>query len=97
MDVELDGSKINSFADFHNEIASVLDLGPYYGRNLDALWDRISADVERPVSLKWTNARMSREALGAEEFSKVVGILERAAEQDRRAGLVERFEFVVLD
>ncbi|EOG8017508.1 barstar family protein [Enterobacter ludwigii] len=26
-----------------------LDFVPYYGRNLDALWDRLSTDVERPV------------------------------------------------
>ncbi|MFE2752226.1 barstar family protein [Actinosynnema sp. NPDC059335] len=97
MDVELDGSRILSSADLHDEIATILDLGPYYGRNLDALWDRISADVARPVRLKWINARVSREALGAEEFSKVVDVLRRAAEQDRQAGLIERFEFDVFD
>lgn len=97
MDVELDGSKIKSFADFHDQIADILDLGPYYGRNLDALWDRISTDVERPVRLTWTNARVSREVLGAAEFSKVVDIMERAAERDRQAGLIDRFVFEVQD
>ncbi|MCK6885045.1 barstar family protein [Enterobacter roggenkampii] len=30
-------------------MSASLDFGPYYGRNLDALWDRLSTDVERPV------------------------------------------------
>jgi ribonuclease inhibitor len=90
--VELDGGRIRSERDFHEQLSSKLDFGPYYGRNLDALWDRLSADVERPVKLVWKDAEVSRRALGA-VFDRIVGILKRVEEQDRAWGLQERFEF----
>ncbi|WP_447008566.1 barstar family protein [Saccharothrix isguenensis] len=95
--MRLDGSEIGSLADFHVRIERALDLGPYYGRNLDALWDRLSADVARPVTLRWTNVRASREALGERRFAEVLDVLERAVEHDRQAGWVERFEYQLLD
>ncbi|WNG33076.1 barnase inhibitor [Archangium violaceum] len=90
--VELDGSRIKSERDFHEQLSRKLDFGPYYGRNLDALWDRLSADVERPVKLIWKDAEVSRLALGA-VFDRIVSILRRVEEQDRTFGLAERFEF----
>ncbi len=51
--VQLDGTQIRTEADFHRHVAALLDFGPYYGHNLDALWDRLSTDVPRPVHLIW--------------------------------------------
>lgn len=93
--VELDGNRLRSERDFHEQLARKLDFGPYYGRNLDALWDRLSADVERPVKLVWKDAEVSRLALGP-VFDRIVNILRRVEEQDRTCGLQERFEFELL-
>lgn len=92
MIVEIDGRIIREEADFHRELASALDFGPYYGRNLDALWDRLSTDVERPVALIWNYSAESRASLG-ETFDKIVQVLSRVQKQDEAFGWDERFRF----
>lgn len=88
---ELDGAKITSEPDFHREISRLLDFGEYYGGNLDALWDRLSTDVERPLVLAWKHSSESRAAMG-ERFDKIIGVLMRVEHQDKEWGLEERFE-----
>ncbi|MEV0676014.1 barstar family protein [Actinosynnema sp. NPDC050436] len=97
MDVELDGLKATTLEGFHSEMARLLDFGPYYGNNFSALWDRLSTDVERPVRLTWTNARTSRDGIGAADFTALVRILRRAEQQDRDFGLVHRLEVTIQD
>lgn len=82
MRVTIDGSRIRTVSDFHDALAVPLDFGPYYGRNLNALWDRLSTDVERPVEIVWKDSAVSREQLGAEVFERIVRVLVRAAEND---------------
>ncbi len=41
--LSLDGDAIHDRAALHAEIARQLPLPPYYGNNLDALWDVLSA------------------------------------------------------
>ncbi|MEE1784134.1 barstar family protein [Streptomyces sp. SP17BM10] len=91
MRVTIDGPTIRSEADLHALLARELDFGPYYGHNLNALWDRLSTDVERPVELVWRNAEASRAQLGAELFGRVSALLERVVRQDEDFGLRERF------
>ncbi|MCO1597711.1 barstar family protein [Micromonospora sp. RHAY321] len=97
MQVELDGRRISSAAEFHAEIARLLDFGPHYGKNLDALWDRLSFDVGRPVRLIWNHVRVSRKALGRVDFDRIVAVLRRAEECDRLRRDVERFELVLIE
>lgn len=52
----LDGSEIENEQDFHKFMSKLLDFGPYYGTNLEALRDRLSNDVERPVTIIWINS-----------------------------------------
>ncbi|EKY3120947.1 barstar family protein, partial [Cronobacter turicensis] len=52
-EIILDGKKIENESEFHSVMSDLLNFGPYYGRNLDALWDRLSTDVERPVKIIW--------------------------------------------
>lgn len=94
MRVELDGRAIRTARDFHNALAQELDLEPYYGKNLDALWDVLSASVERPLALVWLDAQSSRAAMG-EGFDAIVEVLRRVEEQDRRLGWTERFELIL--
>jgi ribonuclease inhibitor len=94
MECEIDGSLIVTEGDFHREISRAIGFGEYYGKNLDALWDTLSADVERPVMLTWKNANVSRSSLG-DTFDKIVSILARVKAQDERWGLVDKFDFVL--
>ncbi|MEU4499602.1 barstar family protein [Streptomyces sp. NPDC023998] len=91
MRVEIDGAEIRSEADLHEVLSRALDFGPYYGANLSALWDRLSADVERPVEIVWRNSELSREALGKVEFEKIRNLLIRVQLQDESYGWVDRF------
>lgn len=93
MQREIDGERIHTEQDFHMEIGRVLELGPHYGRNLDALWDRLSTDIERPLTLVWKNAAVSRQHMG-EPFDAIVAVLRRVEAQDEHWKLAERFSYV---
>ena len=83
MDVIIDGAMIDSAQKFHDFVADVFDL-PYYGANSDALWDVLTRSIERPVHVKWVNARLSRKGMGAKEFDLLSGSLREAAERDKQ-------------
>lgn len=94
MIAEIDGLKIQSEADFHNEIARAFGFGSHYGKNLDALWDVLTRDVERPVSLVWKHADASEKGMPA-EFKKIVSLLRDVENNDAAYGTSERFELIV--
>lgn len=94
MQIELDGQAIRSEADFHAAIMAALPFPHYYGKNLDALWDVLSTDVERPVRLLWRHSGRSREAMG-ERFDRIVSILRDVERQDGGWNLPERFLLVL--
>lgn len=81
MKIELDGVSILLEQDFHDALASALNLSGYYGCNLSALWDVLSVDVERPVRLLWRNSAASHAAMGA-GFERLVDVLRRVERQD---------------
>ncbi|GAA3849812.1 barstar family protein [Amycolatopsis tucumanensis] len=94
---ELDGRRITDLASFHRQASELLDFGPYYGHNFDALWDRLSRDVERPVRVRWLHAATSRATLGETNFAKIVEIFESAAREDREHNALHRLEFELVD
>lgn len=50
--VVLDFATIRDEAALHDALAKGLRLPPHYGRNLDALWDCLTRDVEGPVTIE---------------------------------------------
>jgi ribonuclease inhibitor len=92
MDKVLDGRKICSEADFHRELSTLLEMGSDYGCNIDAVWDRLSTDVERPLTLVWKHADDSRRRIG-EDFNRIIAVLERLKRQDEEWNLQYRFDF----
>jgi ribonuclease inhibitor len=70
----LKGKVIHSLDEFYDEISGQLSLPAYFGRNLDALWDVLSTEVEGPTEIVWLNAEASRQAMG-EDFEKVMKVL----------------------
>lgn len=93
----LRGSDIHSERDVHDRLAAELDFGPFYGRNLAALWDRLSTDVPRPVRIVWTDAAVSRERLGPELFGQIVQLFEDVRRQDADFGWIDKFEYELVD
>lgn len=73
--VNLDGSRINTVDDFHHQIAKVMDFPDYYGKNLDALWDCLTGDVDADVRLVWKQHHLSKTNLG-DGFGKIIRIFE---------------------
>ena len=92
MIVHINGSEIKSELDFHKALTKVLDFGPYYGFNLHALWDRLSTDIERPVTIIWNDSEKSKLQMG-NRFQYVVDVLKRVEQQDLSFNLKDRFTF----
>lgn len=92
MKIDILGDQIFSERDFHSQLAIALGVRSYYGHNLDALWDLLSASVERPIEIVWRDAAQSRERLG-EHFDKIVAVLERVRLQDEQFGWTEKFAY----
>jgi len=90
----LDGTRVQSEKEFHSIISESLDFGSYYGRNLDALWDRLSTDIERPVKIIWLNSELSRMGLG-NYFDKIIAVFERVKLQDLNSNWEERFDYLL--
>ncbi|GAA4563686.1 barstar family protein [Micromonospora coerulea] len=91
--VEIDGREVQTEGDLHRLLDRALDFGPYYGSNLDALWDRLSRDVPRPVRVVWTRWQVSKRNRGAQRFEKICDLLRAVQAADQELGYDERFEF----
>ncbi len=94
MKIEIDGKKISSEPMFHDAIVSALKLPDYYGRNLDALFDVLSTDVERPLVIVWNESIVSQELIGA-KFNVIVEVLRRVERQDIEWGIAEKFKLLL--
>jgi ribonuclease inhibitor len=73
---------IRTTARFYDELARQLDFPPHFGRNLDALWDVLTGDVEGPLEIVWEGAEASRASLGAAYAPLVKVLQDVAAERD---------------
>lgn len=78
--VELNGSTIINKQTFHEEIERFFNL-PYYGENLNALWEVLSYEAVRPLTIVWKNADISKNAMGV-YFDKIIATFERTKQED---------------
>jgi len=92
MHINIDGKLISNEADFHFQLARALGVTQYYGANLAALWDLLSAGIERPLHIHWTDSGKSKDEMG-EVFGKIIAILERAKLQDEKYGWPDKFTY----
>ncbi|MEU0008286.1 barstar family protein [Streptomyces sp. NPDC006314] len=90
MELVVEGRAISSERDFHAALDSALDFGPYYGWNLDALWDRLTTDVARPVELVWRDSDASRAAMGDLAYSRLHQLLLKVEQWDAESGSSDR-------
>lgn len=92
MIIELDGLSILTERDFHKRIASAFSVTQNFGNNLNALWDLLSTDIQRPTVIIWKNSKHSEESMG-ETYKKIISILERTKAQDISLRLDEKFDY----
>jgi ribonuclease inhibitor len=72
----LNGSAIGSLDDLYDQLSSRLSLPEHFGRNLDALWDVLSTDVEGPFEIVWKHADDSKKMMGR-DFSRGLKVLQK--------------------
>ena len=94
MDRRIDGAVILDEASFHRELAKVIELPGYYGKNLDALWDVMTVDVPGPLVLIWENSEVSRMGM-TERFDLIVKVLRKVELRDIEAGRVDAFRLIL--
>jgi len=84
----LSGKTVRSLDVFYDEIARQLDFPEHFGRNLDALWDVLSADMEGPLEVVWKHSDSSRLDMGG-DFDRVLAVLKdvKKARKDFRLHL----------
>jgi ribonuclease inhibitor len=71
----IDGAMVTSMESFYDELARKLPLPAHFGRNLDALWDTLCADIAGPLEIVWQRADLSRKSMGA-DFSSIESLFE---------------------
>ena len=71
----LNGKTIHSLEDLYDQLAIGLSLLKHFGRNLDALWDVLSTDVEGPFKIVWEHSGESKKFMG-KDFDRVVRLFE---------------------
>ena len=76
----LNGLKIQSLDHLYDRLEKRLSLPPHFGRNLDALWDVLSTDVEGPFEIIWTHSNESRKSMG-KDFHRVIKLLKELKEE----------------
>jgi ribonuclease inhibitor len=80
-EIILNGEKIISIKAFHEEVARADFFPKFYGKNLDSLWECMTADVEGPAEVILKNSEISRKHLGT-EYDTIKSLFDEAA-QDR--------------
>ncbi|GLI39954.1 barstar family protein [Geobacter hydrogenophilus] len=76
----ISGRSVHSLNELYDELARQLPLPDYFGRNLDALWDVLSTDIEGPVELIWEDSEHSKRSMG-KDYERVVSLLRDLAKE----------------
>ena len=71
----LDGITIRSLDDLYDRMSILIDLPEHFGRNLDALWDVLSTDVEGPFEIIWRHADNSKKFM-VKDFDRAVKLFQ---------------------
>jgi len=85
----LDGKTIGSLDDLYDQLSIRFSLPEHFGRNLDALWDVLSTDVQGSFEIAWKHAGDSRKLMG-KDFDRAVKLLKEL--QKERDGFTLKIE-----
>ena len=70
----IDGATVRSIEDVYFDFARQLGFPPYFGRNLDALFDSLS-DAPGPLRIVLKSSDELRNTLGAKKYRQLVSVL----------------------
>ncbi len=76
----LSGREIRSLEEFYDAISRKLCFQAHFGRNLDALWDVLTTDVEGPVEIIWEESAVSRKAMGP-VYDRIAALLKEVQKE----------------
>ncbi len=74
----IDAAALAGIGEVHDRLAADLSFPDYYGRNLDALWDVLTGDLEGPATIEIEAAAAGRARLGP-DFDRLLEVLKDAA------------------
>lgn len=77
MTVIFDFTRIASIDDFYKIAKSEMQLPDYFGNNLDALWDEVTAGIELPATIEFKNMSL----LQLEKFESLISLFEEAHDE----------------
>lgn len=83
MQINIDFLNIKSMEDFYAQLKKELELPEHFGKNLDALSDVISGDVELPLKIHFINMELTQ----LEEFQELIETMKNLEQE------VEGFTF----
>lgn len=81
----LDGAGLADLDAIYDALATQLGFPAHFGRNLDALWDLLTADIPGPIEIEWRDTAAARRRLGA-DFDRLARLFDDlgAARRDIR-------------
>ncbi|MFV9473086.1 barstar family protein [Advenella sp. RU8] len=74
-------NRISNIDEVYDLLQLHLKLPPYFGRNLDALYDSLSADVKGPFKIVWLDHANSADALGEIYYEGLIDIFRAVADE----------------
>lgn len=91
-EIIIDGTKYDSIKGIHQMLGKEFDW-PYYGKNLDALWNVITTDG--PFLVKWINIEESKKRIGFDCLKMIKVFQEAEEEWIKTFPDTERFTFIM--
>ncbi|TVR83494.1 MAG: barnase inhibitor [Rhodospirillales bacterium] len=76
----LDGRAVGSLDQAYDILARQLGFPAHFGRNLDALWDVLTTDLEGPCTVRWHHCHESEAVMGP-DFQRLLAVLQDAAQE----------------
>ena len=77
----IDAAALTGVGQVHDRLSADLGFPDYYGRNLDALWDVLTGDLEGPAMIEIEAAAAGRARLGP-DFDRLLEVLKDAATEN---------------
>ena len=71
-----------------------MDFGPYYGRNVDALWDMLSTGMAGGMVIVWENSEHSKQRMG-DDFDLIISVFEQTKQRYLGKGNDNVFDYVL--
>ncbi|WP_051710575.1 barstar family protein [Andreprevotia chitinilytica] len=73
--------EVRTLDDIYDQLTRQLPFPEHFGRNLDALYDVLTGELEGPLAIVWHDAPHALELLGEEDFEAVLDVLNDAADE----------------